>query len=579
MKSTYLLTFALSLILMSGCSEKSKQNSSIFISQPLPNRPTNIPHAHDNNCVGFYKNDFDVRKLKSINSGFEIAEQIKSISHLNWNQIDGLDSIIEFNKMVKPDTNSVVYVLEIIQMENPETRILSIGSDDGIMIWLNGDTLLNSHKGRRILPFDDVLTLSLKKGVNTFLYKIDQTTGGWGLYRKWISKIELQQELSHRISELYSDLPLSCILPDTATYLNLKTNSKIRSDIFHQINITWIDKNLITIGKSVLNPANDSMTILLPEKYDGFAISDFIVTDSSGNKLFEERIPIAKESFVKSMLNQTKNRSQHNYDNEARVEGKNLFFKSDSDRKKISTRMQLSLICDLMNTENLNFGTQIKGYYSAFYKNTQPFRIFEPIQIKKQKLPLVFITHGVHELSSNYFTSYEGSSHALMTARIRQANENQLVMVMRQIKGEQVRLGDSKTELPQLYKNLTEKYSIDTTKISAIVWSRDCYSFLELLEEKIIPLKNLALISSVFPNDELQMVKLLQRLKINYPDIKLFIRHGMDDIDSPIFIVRKFVKLAKNMGFEVDYKEIPYSSHWSYLVDPEEEFYKKLEKN
>jgi len=43
-----------------GCSEQIESKPLNFISMALPNRPGNIPHAHDQNCQGFLKNDFNV---------------------------------------------------------------------------------------------------------------------------------------------------------------------------------------------------------------------------------------------------------------------------------------------------------------------------------------------------------------------------------------------------------------------------------------------------------------------------------------------------------------------------------------
>ncbi|MBN8707405.1 MAG: hypothetical protein J0L62_16150 [Bacteroidetes bacterium] len=562
-----------------GCSKQNENKPLYFISMALPNRPGNIPHAHDQNCQGFLKNDFNVKTLINLNPDSELTKQLEMKTGLVWTPVSKMDSILDFTRLIKPDTNSVIYFLEVIKSDRGDTVILSLGSDDGITVWVNGDTVLNSHKGRRVLPFDDVLKVKLKVGVNTLLYKIDQTTGGWGLYRKWLSKEKLNQEISSRIPDLYADLPESCILPDSAQFLKFKTDSRKESDTFHNLHIKWY-RNGNLLSESVYKPAGASHHIKLPDLFRGFALASISVYDLAGNRLFEETIPIANESFIRTTLKHIKKKSikDFNSDYQARQMGIDRVFFSDLKDKSISTRMKVSLVYDLMETENKNIGSEIIGYYSEHYKKNEPVRIFIPSGKPEKAVPLVFIMTGVKDPSSDLFSSYEGGSHALMSSRITQAEIQKLVMVMRQIKGEQSELGDSKTELPFLYNTLSTQYDIDSSSIGAIAWSKDCFSLLELLGSKVIPLKSIALISAVLPDNETELTRLLLNIRDTYPGLSLFVRHGLDDTDAPVFVIRKFVQIAEKLGFQIDYSEVPYSSHWSYLVDPEKEYYTSIGK-
>ena len=58
---------------------------------------------------------------------------------------------------------------------------LALGSDDGILVWLNGvEIFRTSTTARPYRPREDTLTVHLREGRNRILVKVLQRTGGWG---------------------------------------------------------------------------------------------------------------------------------------------------------------------------------------------------------------------------------------------------------------------------------------------------------------------------------------------------------------------------------------------------------------
>jgi len=67
---------------------------------------------------------------------------------------------------------------------SPEQRdiLLKIGSDDGIVVWVNGKKVLDNPSLRSARVDDDIIETSLSAGWNTLLLKISQDWGSWGFY-------------------------------------------------------------------------------------------------------------------------------------------------------------------------------------------------------------------------------------------------------------------------------------------------------------------------------------------------------------------------------------------------------------
>ncbi|MEQ8763910.1 MAG: PSD1 and planctomycete cytochrome C domain-containing protein [Planctomycetota bacterium] len=80
--------------------------------------------------------------------------------------------------------NSALYLTRTIHVEQPGERVVSLGSDDTIQVWLNGESLLSKESYRAAQADQDRVTLKLEPGDNTFLFKICNGAGDSGLYFK-----------------------------------------------------------------------------------------------------------------------------------------------------------------------------------------------------------------------------------------------------------------------------------------------------------------------------------------------------------------------------------------------------------
>ncbi len=79
-------------------------------------------------------------------------------------------------------TRSANYVYRTITAKEPVALLVSLGSGDGLQVWLNGKKLLAHEVTRQTAPDQEKLRLKLEKGENKLLMKINNRDGEFGFY-------------------------------------------------------------------------------------------------------------------------------------------------------------------------------------------------------------------------------------------------------------------------------------------------------------------------------------------------------------------------------------------------------------
>jgi hypothetical protein len=75
-----------------------------------------------------------------------------------------------------------IYVFHEIVVAEPRVLPLSLGSDDTLSVWLNGERLIHENVERAAAPDQNQASLRLKKGKNQLLIKVCNAAGPWELY-------------------------------------------------------------------------------------------------------------------------------------------------------------------------------------------------------------------------------------------------------------------------------------------------------------------------------------------------------------------------------------------------------------
>jgi len=91
---------------------------------------------------------------------------------------------LNFEKLLPPEHRDAA-VYAVAYLDSPratKNTTLLVGSDDGVVVWLNGKEVHRKVAIRGVEPHQDRITgLSLRKGRNTLVVKVGQGGGGWGL--------------------------------------------------------------------------------------------------------------------------------------------------------------------------------------------------------------------------------------------------------------------------------------------------------------------------------------------------------------------------------------------------------------
>ena len=107
----------------------------------------------------------------------------KAGNEIGWRQHTTPESgYVHLNQLMKPSEFGIAYALTYVFSPNERKSTILLGSDDGIRVWLNDELIHDKLIIRGAGPDQDRVLVTLKKGWNKILAKVEQATGGWGLF-------------------------------------------------------------------------------------------------------------------------------------------------------------------------------------------------------------------------------------------------------------------------------------------------------------------------------------------------------------------------------------------------------------
>nr|MBC8288791.1 PSD1 domain-containing protein [Planctomycetota bacterium] len=76
--------------------------------------------------------------------------------------------------------SSAVYLFRTVRVPAATETVLSLGSDDSLQVWVNGERIHNNKVARGVVPDQDKVTAKLVEGENQLLFKVANGGGGFG---------------------------------------------------------------------------------------------------------------------------------------------------------------------------------------------------------------------------------------------------------------------------------------------------------------------------------------------------------------------------------------------------------------
>jgi hypothetical protein len=88
---------------------------------------------------------------------------------------------IDFQTIFEPKYTAVAYAYCTITSPDKREVTALLGSNDGVTVYCNGKEVHHVHGKRSLIADEDEIPLSLEKGKNHIMIKVEQWKGGWGL--------------------------------------------------------------------------------------------------------------------------------------------------------------------------------------------------------------------------------------------------------------------------------------------------------------------------------------------------------------------------------------------------------------
>ena len=104
-------------------------------------------------------------------------------------------------KRFKPSDKAICYLYQRIEAQEPRTVRVSLGSDDGLAVWFNGEQLLMRDEQRTAAADQDFVTLNVQAGVNELLLKVSNRADDWAFYFQPLIPQRLLVQLDRKLED------------------------------------------------------------------------------------------------------------------------------------------------------------------------------------------------------------------------------------------------------------------------------------------------------------------------------------------------------------------------------------------
>jgi len=101
-----------------------------------------------------------------------------------WNEHGSGRDFVDLDAVLGPADDCVGYAFVYLYALEDTDALLLVGSDDGIRILVNGETVLESHMLRQARVDEDRVPIRLRRGLNRLLLKVKEYGGAWGFYAR-----------------------------------------------------------------------------------------------------------------------------------------------------------------------------------------------------------------------------------------------------------------------------------------------------------------------------------------------------------------------------------------------------------
>jgi hypothetical protein len=558
----------------------------VYLSAAVPQCP-----ATDSICAVLTQLPADAQLLAQLGRGtVEGRKQLARGTGMPWTEPRVRDGALHLKfPPPPPGQKQSVYVVEAVRAERAHDSLLSIASNGGTVVWLNGELLGASRSAARgARAHQDLYTAALRQGTNLLLYRVLDNGVDAQFHREWHPQTALPDLLSATIDlGAYATLVRAPLLPDSATTIQLLPPQVHLRDgpVVHFRWRTLLGDSLDDGGRYAgLYPG----TLPLPAGFHGLAVLQTDVRDAAGRRLYLEECPIFADStaqrLARALAADTTARDPVRV---ARVDAVRAVFNLGPAPRGadpggwLKAQVLASLYRHVRQPGAFQWyaGPQVWGYRAADgsvqpYWLTVPPAAVEPGYAPANPPGLVFsVTHWINP----DFWAGRGRMAGFLVSLATMGSSYGTFGVMPHLRG----LHDVDTaavkELPAIVGQVASVFTIDTAAVGILAWSSHALDAVQMAHDPRVPIAWLGLAVPKMYTDQRDLARALDSLYSIRPRLHWLVWQASEDRVVLQKGTESWVKEARRKGFDVRYRMVPYSTHLGgYFEDVEADLHRSV---
>jgi len=589
--STYAV-LATALSLLSACSNLFPWHDPavrVYISAAV----SQCPVASDTTCAVLKPLPTDLQLLAQLSGDTLVGKaRLSRATGMSWTEEPVRDEHVLHLKFPPPPKGEKrsIYVLEVVRAETAHDSLLSVASDGGTVVWLNG-TLLGASRfpARAVREHQDLYTAPLRAGRNFLLYRVLDNGVDAQLHREWHAQAALPDLLAASIDlGAYTTLVRTPLLPDSATVIPLRS-PQVRLRSGPVVRFRWRTLLGDSLAEAGEYPGIYPDALPLPARFQGSAVLRTEVVDpASGQRMYLEECPIFADStaqrLARTLVAETNSSDPVRT---ARVEAVRAFFNlRPGGPANIGGWLKVQALASLYRhvRQPADFqrysGPQVWGY-RADDGSVQPYWLTVPAapgalpgHASLQRPGLILsVTHAIN--SDFWAGRGRGTGFLVHLATLSSSYGN--FGVLPHLGG----VHDFDTlavkEVSAITRQLSSVFAIDTAAVGMLVWSGHALEAVQMAHNPRVPLEWLGLAVPDMYHDNRDLTRALDSLYIIRPRLHWLVWQAEQDTVVRRERTEEWVRQVEKKGFDVRYRVVPYSTHLGgYFEDIEADLHRSV---
>ena len=180
-----------------------------------------------------------------------------------WKLYNSPDSVIDLEKAISEKDHVLAYAYTEIQADQAGVWFISLGTDDGGSLWVNGSNVWDSFLPRSMSVDDDMIPVLLNKGNNTILLKSEQWEWRWGFCVRFLPFYK------DKLLEKYSFFTITTGL-DGIPMVTSKFGTPVLQHLVQSLDIRIVDQQQKVVFNEQRNIDFCGKINLIPDEFQAY---------------------------------------------------------------------------------------------------------------------------------------------------------------------------------------------------------------------------------------------------------------------------------------------------------------------